>query len=196
MVCCIYKGKSGAQGRTQPSTSVSKGSNSLRQSTRGTTEAAARVACDLSAAAAKKSGHKEDGASWGRGSSPPWVSEPRAGREMMHPWQLCAAAWPSAARLPPKEGAWAFSELLQRGAEDSSPSLAIPVFSPAQRRGTLPIPLKAWGHALLSERSGFGHRAQLPRGAPLENPLRADRIDGKIGLELLVCTLGKGTASP
>lgn len=34
IVCCIYKRKSGARGRTRPSTSVSKGRNSARQSTR------------------------------------------------------------------------------------------------------------------------------------------------------------------
>lgn len=47
IVCCIYKRKSGARGRTRPSTSVSKGRNSGQTIHKSTTEAAAQVACDL-----------------------------------------------------------------------------------------------------------------------------------------------------
>lgn len=132
-----------------------------------------------SAAAAQESGHKDDGSKSKEGLlSNMGISVQNKPEKWYTPWELSAAARPSATRLLPKEGG--FSELQKRGAEDSSPCLVIavrqpafPMASPARRRGTLPITraFSVRGHALLLEKEcgqRAHHRAQFPRGAPRE----------------------------
>lgn len=84
----------------------------------------------------------------------------------------------------------------QRGAEHSSPSLAIPVFS--LLKGEAPFPSPAWGYALLSQKRSLATALITVPGfqegllwRPQEQRVRISQKNGKIWLELLVCTLGR-----
>lgn len=149
-----------------------------------------------SVAAAKKPGHKEDGASWGRGCSPPWVSwrnDPALTAQHCSPAICCPAASQRGRILcAPGEGSSGLLPLPGDPSVFPCSKERNPSHCPGfQRVGWCSAVRKRSLATALVTVPGFLERAfgdLRKRGWEFH---RADRIYGKIWLEPVVCTLGR-----